>query len=34
MSILRNAIGIVHETKNRFERRVPLIPEAIGALVE
>ena len=28
-----HAIGIVHETKNRWERRVPLIPEEVAALV-
>jgi alpha-aminoadipic semialdehyde synthase len=33
MTQLRNAIGIVHETKNRWERRVPLVPEAVAALV-
>ncbi len=30
---LRNAIGILHETKNRWERRVPLVPAQIAALV-
>ncbi|MFO0607910.1 MAG: hypothetical protein U0324_32400 [Polyangiales bacterium] len=33
MTQLRHAIGIVHETKNRWERRVPLIPEEVAALV-
>jgi alpha-aminoadipic semialdehyde synthase len=30
---LRDAIGIVRETKNRFERRVPLIPTHVAELV-
>ena len=33
MTQLRHAIGILHETKNRWERRVPLIPEEVAALV-
>ncbi len=33
MTALRDAIGILHETKNRFERRVPLVPEQIADLV-
>lgn len=32
-SPLRDAIGIVHETKNRWERRVPLVPSEVRALV-
>lgn len=27
-------IGIVQETKNRWERRVPLVPEHVSQLVE
>ncbi len=34
MSQLRNAIGILHETKNRWERRVPLIPSEVAGLVK
>jgi alanine dehydrogenase len=30
---LRNAIGILHETKNRWERRIPLVPAQIAELV-
>ena len=30
MTQLRHAIGILHETKNRWERRVPLIPEEVA----
>jgi saccharopine dehydrogenase (NAD+, L-lysine forming) len=30
---LRNAVGILHETKNRWERRVPLVPAEIATLV-
>ncbi|MEZ4390845.1 MAG: hypothetical protein R3A48_07080 [Polyangiales bacterium] len=33
MSELRDALGILRETKNRFERRVPLIPEALKVLI-
>lgn len=33
MNQLRDAIGIVHETKNRWERRIPLIPEEIKSLI-
>jgi saccharopine dehydrogenase (NAD+, L-lysine forming) len=34
MTQLRKAIGILHETKNRFERRIPLIPSHIAQLVQ
>jgi saccharopine dehydrogenase (NAD+, L-lysine forming) len=33
MSELRDALGILKETKNRFERRVPLIPEELKQLI-
>lgn len=33
MSELREALGILRETKNRFERRVPLIPSELVALL-
>jgi alpha-aminoadipic semialdehyde synthase len=33
MSELRDALGILKETKNRFERRVPLIPEELKRLI-
>lgn len=34
MTQLRNAIGILHETKNRWERRIPLIPADVAALLK
>lgn len=34
MTDLRDAIGILRETKNRWERRVPLIPSAVKDLVD
>jgi len=33
MTELRDALGILKETKNRFERRVPLIPEELKQLI-
>ncbi len=33
MSELRNAIGILRETKNKWERRVPLVPAEVRGLV-
>ncbi len=33
MSELRDAIGILRETKNKWERRVPLVPEEVRGLV-
>ncbi len=34
MTALRNALGIVRETKNRWERRIPLAPAEIAKLVQ
>ncbi|MEZ4405699.1 MAG: hypothetical protein R3A52_04265 [Polyangiales bacterium] len=34
MSELRDAIGILRETKNRWERRVPIIPSAMKTLID
>jgi alpha-aminoadipic semialdehyde synthase len=33
MSELRDAIGILRETKNKWERRVPLVPEEVRGLI-
>jgi len=33
MSELRDAIGILRETKNKWERRVPLVPQEVRGLV-
>lgn len=33
MSELRDAIGILRETKNKWERRVPLVPDEVRGLV-
>ncbi len=33
MNALRDAVGILQETKNRFERRVPLVPAEVRSLV-
>lgn len=33
MTQLRDALGILKETKNRFERRVPLVPEQLKELL-
>lgn len=34
MSELRDAIGILRETKNKWERRVPLVPSEVKGLVD
>lgn len=34
MSELRDAIGVLRETKNKWERRVPLVPSEVRGLIE